>query len=71
MIIYNMRNRGSLEYDKFIYNIFQYCNYVKYYSKNINSKIFNDLINKFNIYYHDILNQTDEIYNLYIAREEK
>lgn len=70
MIIYNMRNRGPLEYDKFIYNIFQYCNYAKYYSKNIDSEVFNDLINNFNMYYHDILNQTDEVYNLCIAREE-
>ena len=31
MIIYNMRERGPLEYDKFIMNTFQYINKVNYY----------------------------------------
>ena len=28
MIFYNMRYRGPYEYDKFILNIFQYCNLI-------------------------------------------
>ena len=28
MIFYNMRYRGPYEYDKFVLNIFQYCNLI-------------------------------------------
>lgn len=70
MIIYNMRERGPLEYDKFVYNIFQFCNYVKYYKKDIDSEYFNGLVENFNNLYNNILSKTNDIYMNALVYEE-
>lgn len=66
-----MRERGSLEYDKFAYNIFQFCNYVNHYSQKIDDKTFTTMVKRFNDMYNDILNATDNIYKNYLAIEER
>lgn len=63
MIVYNMRNRGPLEYDKFILNILQYHNEVN----SINDKVSKNDGNKALM---EMQNQINDIYSYYIGREE-
>lgn len=53
MIVYNMRYRGPLEYDKFVLNAFQFHNEVdavliKEFENSSNSKSFNQLSEQLN-----------------------
>ena len=63
MIVYNMRNRGPLEYDKFVLNILQYHNEVN----SINDKVSKSDGNRA---LREVQSQVDDIYSYYIGREE-
>ena len=63
MIVYNMRNRGPLEYDKFILNILQYYNEVNSIKNKISKSDGNKAL-------QEMHKQIDDIYSYYIGREE-
>ena len=56
-----MRERGPLEYDKFILNTFQCMNLINYYIKKMNSQEFCKAVDEFNKIY-DNVNELSEIY---------
>ena len=66
MILYNMRNRGPLEYDKFIYNIFQFVNYTRYYSDKIKGTDMSKLVKDFDAIYQSTINLAEQTYLKYI-----
>lgn len=63
MIVYNMRNRGPLEYDKFVLNILQYHNEVNSIENKI-SKGSNSIA------LEEMQRQIDDAYSYYVGREE-
>lgn len=69
MIVYNMRERGPLEYDKFVLNTFQYINMINFYIKKLGSTEFNDIENNFNAIYDNLLKLAEEYYMKYKIME--
>ena len=69
MIVYNMRERGPLEYDKFVLNTFQYINMINYYIKEMNSTNFNNVVNDFNKIYNELIALSEEYYMKYKIME--
>lgn len=61
-----MRNRGPLEYDKFTHNIFQFVNYVKYYSGKIKDADMLKLVQDFDAIYQSTINLAEQTYLNYI-----
>lgn len=73
MIFYNMRYRGPYEYDKFILNIFQYCNLVNDFKNDLSDtsswKTLYDLQTEVNLLFEDITKEkgfSELIYKTFI-----
>lgn len=73
MIFYNMRYRGPYEYDKFILNIFQYCNLVNDFKNDIDNnsswKTLYSLKNKVDFMFDNITKEdgfSEQIYKNFI-----
>jgi len=69
MIIYNMRERGPLEYDKFILNTFQYINMINHYISKVNGIDFGNTVDNFDKVYNDIISLSDYFYIKYKVTE--
>jgi len=69
MIIYNMRERGPLQYDKFILNTFQYINMINHYISKVNGIDFGNTVDNFDKVYNDIISLSDYFYIKYKVTE--
>ena len=64
-----MRERGPLEYDKFVLNTFQYINMINHYIKEMNSTNFNNAVDNFNKIYNELIALSEEYYMKYKIME--
>ena len=70
MIVYNMRYRGSYEYEKFVLNAFQYHNEVQQVIGEINNskeKNLDGYIKNLDI----LINEQEKLYNLFSILQER
>jgi hypothetical protein len=76
MILYNMRYRGPLEYDKFALNILQFHNDVFFRDKNEFSSLSEDEVTlltiqmDINTAFNNSINKAEELYNEILQYKE-